>query len=89
MKLRPEDDTELMVALPEVPELPPELATHADLDPQQRARRHGRRARPYFPEWEFDEVEAELRAGWLLNGETARWRDVRDAVREGFEEPRK
>ena len=45
----------------------------------------GERARPHYPAWAFDEVEAQLWAGWLLDGETARWQDVRDAVREGFE----
>jgi hypothetical protein len=69
--------------LPELPPVPePDPADAAVL---ARAAWHGRRSRAYLGGWAFDDAEAELRAGWLLNGETARWRDVRDAVRRGFE----
>jgi hypothetical protein len=84
MKTRPDDTTEVVVALP--PDLTPPPAPPIDGGVLRRALRHGTRARPYFPAWSFEEAESELRAGWLLNGETARWRDVREAVREGFED---
>ena len=51
----------------------------------RRAFRHGKRSRDEFALWSFPEVEAELRRGWMLNGETADWAEVRDSVRLGFE----
>lgn len=89
MKIGPEDRTEEFL-------VPPELFVTAeavcvatrpevDADTLRRARRHGSRARLYFPEYAFEQVESELRAGWLLNGETARWREVRNEIQAGFE----
>jgi hypothetical protein len=75
-----EPTVELLPELPPAPE--PDPIDDAVLT---RAAWHGRRSRAYFGDWAFDDAEPELRAGWLLNGETARWRDVRDAVRRGFE----
>ncbi len=57
----------------------------ADRATLMRAFRHGAKAQGYFPGCGFADAEAELRAGWLLNGETSPWRFIRDAVRQGFE----
>ena len=83
----PDDSSELVIALPsDTTPVPPARRTDsADADALRRAYRHGLRARPHFSAWSFEEAEGELRAGWILNGETARWREVRDVVRQGFE----
>lgn len=89
MKLAPDDPTEV-VPVPAVlaaycePVWVP-TANGPDAPTLARAFRHGSRARPHFPGWAFEGVEDELRAGWLLNGEAARWGEVREAVRAGFE----
>ena len=80
----PDDKTELRVVVPDS-SIPPSVEEAIDPTILRRAYRHGWRAQQHFQAWTFDEVEAELRAAWLLNGETARWRSVRAAVREGFE----
>jgi hypothetical protein len=84
----PDDSSELVIVFPtDATPLPPPRKRTEPPDPAalRRAHRHGVRARPHFPAWTFAEAEAELRAGWILNGETARWESVRDAVRQGFE----
>lgn len=82
---RSDDTTELLIVLP--PDVPARPKAKEMIDPMvlTRAYRHGLRAQPQFIAWTFGDAEAELRAGWLLNGETARWNDVRDAVQRGFE----
>lgn len=89
MKVSPDNSTEVTAVLPELPTTcePVWVMTASGVDAEtfRRALWHGERAKPHFPDWAFEEVEAELRAGWLLNGEVARWGDVREAVRVGFE----
>jgi hypothetical protein len=80
----PDDKTELVVTVPDS-SIPPSVEETIDPAILSRAYRHGWRAQQHFQTWTFDDVEAELRAAWLLNGETARWRSVKDAVRQGFE----
>jgi hypothetical protein len=89
MKVSPDEPTEVFPVLPELTTTcePVWVATEsgADAETLYRAFRHGSRARTHLPDWAFEEVEDELRAGWLLNGEVARWSAVREAIRTGFE----
>jgi hypothetical protein len=78
----PQDDSVEEIALSSGGVPNPEFAFPEVL---RRAFRHGKRSRGEFDLWTFDEVEAELRRGWMLNGETAAWAEVRDSVRLGFE----
>ncbi|MCE9561089.1 MAG: hypothetical protein K8U57_03440 [Planctomycetes bacterium] len=55
----------------------------------RRAFRHGKRSQGEFNLWTFDEIESELRAGWVLNGEMTDWHKVRGYVQMGFEHGRK
>jgi hypothetical protein len=58
----------------------------ADADTLRRAYEHGIKAQNIHLPWSFEEVEPELRASWLLNGEKVLWNDVRTTVKQGFEE---
>src|SRR5207237_6128974 len=76
-------------ATPEWPASPPPPKSDTpkvDAAVLRRAHRHGKRSRPHYPGKTFEEVEADLRAGWLLGREKAKWQDVREAVRRGFEQ---
>lgn len=80
--MEPRDDSVEVLTLGRDRVPNPEFAL---LEVLRRAFRHGKRSREEFDLWTFDEVEAELRCGWLLNGELTEWREVRDSVRLGFE----
>jgi len=82
---RPPDDSTEEISLQDGWTVNPEYAISEAL---RRAFRHGKWSRQEFSLWTFAEVEAEVRMGWLLNGEMTEWREVRDSVRAGFESER-
>ncbi len=82
---RPLDDSTEVIVFQDGLLLNPEYAFPEIL---RRAFRHGKRSRTEFALWSFAEIESELQAGWVLNGEMTEWSDVRMAVQQGFEHGR-
>ena len=82
---RPLDDSTEVLALQDDRVASPESSFAEVL---RRAFRHGKRSQVDFNLWEFTEIESELRAGWVLNGEMTEWHKVRGYVQMGFEHAR-
>lgn len=76
------DDTEVVLDRFEDMTQPPSI----DPATLRRAMRYGQNAATKFRDQDFNTMESELRAGWILKGELAEWDWVRDAVRLGFEQ---
>jgi hypothetical protein len=79
---RPSDDTDLTIDLHSPSTQPPSV----DPATLRRAMRYGQRSGEQYRGQKFEDVEQELRLGWVLRGESIEWDWVRAAVRLGFEQ---
>jgi hypothetical protein len=83
MAKSPSDDTADMTI-----DLSPPPTQPGSIDPAvlRRAMKYGQKAQKQFDGRPFRDVEADLRAGWILRGESTEWEWVRAAIRAGYEQ---